>query len=244
MTSETGNPRPDSRRNARQERQESPVAGFTMVELMVTIALIVFLMGMLGMMTGSYLEKASIARTEALIARVSLVIDQYHSKVGGFPTDGLDGNDLITEEGSILTGGAALTFTLSQPLILTRTKPNGEIRVIGEDPPMIEFRSDELSAASDGDETARQVLDAWGEPVHYDDVSKGDSGYSPQSDGESHLDWDDDVQVHSEDPRDVGEGTIGTGPQNTKQFDIWSHGSSGHSSEESYEDLISNWQEG
>ncbi|MDE0959460.1 MAG: hypothetical protein OSB09_01620 [Planctomycetota bacterium] len=237
MTSVTGNLQMTSIRSG-----ESQSAGFTMVELLVTISLIVFLMSMLAVGAGKYLETASVARTEALIARVSLLIDSYHSKVGAFPTDGLDGNDLITTDGSFLTGGAALTYTLTQPLILTRTMSNGEIRIVGDEPPMGDFRSDELSPPSDGDTEARQLLDAWAEPIHYDDVSAGEKSYSPQSDGESHLDWDDEESVHSEDPRDVGEATIGTGPQNIKQFDIWSHGSSGHTTDELYDDLISNWE--
>lgn len=239
MTSVTGSPKPKLIRST-----DAQSAGFTMVELLVTIALIVFLMSMLAVGAGKYLESASVARTEALLARLSLLIDGYHSKVGAFPIDGLDGDDLITRDGTYLTGGAALTYRMTQPVIYTRTQPNGEIRVIGEEPPLGEFRNDELSPPSDGDTEAIQLLDAWGEPIHYDNVKAGDRGYSPQSDGESHLDWDDEESVHSEDPRDVGEGTIGTGPQNTEQVDIWSHGSSGHTSDESYDDLISNWPKG
>ena len=213
-----------------------------MVELLVTISLIVILMSMLAVGTASYLKSAENARTESIIKRVSLYIDTYHSKYGGYPTDGLDGDDLITPEGSYLTGGAALTYTLTQPILITKTLPNGEVRVLGKEEPIGEFRSDEISAASEGDDAARQILDAWYEPIHYDDVSKGIDGYSPQSDGETHLDWDEDEFTHSEDPRDLGERSIGTGPQHIEEYDIWSHGSSGHTPEELYEEMLSNWQ--
>ncbi|NRA75749.1 MAG: hypothetical protein HRU16_07370, partial [Planctomycetes bacterium] len=129
-------------------------------------------------------------------------------------------------------------------MILTQKQANGEIRIIGEEPAIGEFRSDELSAPADDDEDARQLLDAWYEPIHYDAVSGGEISFSPQGLGETHLGWDDDEQVHSDDPREVGEGTDGLGPQNTNGFDIWSHGVGGHTEEESYEDLIRNWQGG
>lgn len=231
MTSVTGNPNSVGSRS-----MAGSVAGFTMVELLVTIALIVFLMSMLAVGAGRYLESASGARTEALISRVSLLIENYHSVTGDYPSDGLEGSDVITSDGTYLTGGAALTFALTQPLVLTERQPNGELRTIGQEPAIGDFRTDELSAPSDGDGQARQLLDAWGEPIHYDDVSNGDSAFNSQDLGETHLDWDEDFQVHTEDPR--------LEPQNTNEYDIWSHGSSGHSEEESIEDLIKNWQGG
>lgn len=215
-----------------------------MVELMVTIALIVFLMSMLAVGAGRYLKTASNARTMALIQRVGLLIEKYHSITGDYPSDGLDGIDVITTDGTYLFGGAALTYAMTQPMILTQKQANGEIRIIGEEPAIGEFRSDELSAPADDDEDARQLLDAWYEPIHYDAVSGGEISFSPQGLGETHLGWDDDEQVHSDDPREVGEGTDGLGPQNTNGFDIWSHGVGGHTEEESYEDLIRNWQGG
>lgn len=231
MTSATGNSGISTTRSA-----AGSSAGFTMVELLVTIALIVFLMSMLAVGAGRYLESASAARTEALIARLSLLIENYHSITGDYPPDGLDGADVITSEGTYLTGGAALTHAMVQPLILTEELSSGQTRVIGQNPPIGDFRTDELSAASFGDGEARQLLDAWGEPIHYDNVSNGDDSFSAQDLGETHLDWDDDYQVHSDDPR--------LEPQNTNEYDIWSHGSSGHTEEESIEDLIRNWQGG
>ncbi len=245
MTSATGSSEnADRRPEGRVIQRFRASQGFTMVELLVTISLIVFLMGMLAVGAGRYLESASKARTMALIQRLSLIIEKYHSISGDYPSDGLDGIDVITTDGTFLFGGAALTHALTQPMILTQKRANGEIRIIGEEPAIGEFRGDELSAPSDGDKDARQLLDAWGEPIHYDSVAGGEISFSAQGLGDTHLDWDEDEQVHSEDPREVGEGTDGIGPQNTNGYDIWSHGSSGHSEEESYDDLITNWQGG
>ncbi|MAW78180.1 MAG: hypothetical protein CMJ95_12460 [Planctomycetes bacterium] len=231
MTSATGSPE-----SYRSRSEIVFSAGFTMVELLVTISLIVFLMSMLAVTFGPMLKRADQANTTALISRVSLLIDGYHSVTGNFPSDGLEGRDVITSEGTFLTGGAALTFALTQPLILTEKQANGDIRVIGEEPAIGEFRSDELSRPSDGDAEARQILDGWAEPIHYDDVSNGDKSFNPQDLGETHLDWDDEIQVHSLDPREH--------PQNNNEYDLWSHGSSGHTEEEVIEDLIKNWQGG
>ncbi|MBA4683632.1 MAG: type II secretion system protein [Planctomycetes bacterium] len=214
-------------------------AGFTMVELLVTISLIVFLMSMLAVGAGRYLENTSAKATEALIARISLNLGTYKGITGSFPPDGLDGVDVITEEGTPLTGGAALTLALTQPMKLTR-KVGGEVRIVGENPPIGDFRSDELYVTEE-DPDACQILDAWANPLHYDNVMGGDEAFSPQSLGETHLDFDEDLYTHMEDSREIEDLTGVLGPQNTNEYDIWSHGSSGHEDTEEYEDYITNW---
>ncbi len=237
MTSATG-----SLRNKVSEEKfcQDSSAGFTMVELLVTISLIVFLMSMLAVGAGRYLENTSTKATEALIARIELNIQQYKGLTGGYPSDGLDGVDVITDEGTPLTGGAALTLALTQPMRLTQ-KINGEIRVIGEEPPLGDFRSDELYVTEE-DSDAREILDAWANPLHYDNVNGGEEAFSPQSLGETHLDFDEDIYVHMEDPREIEELSGFTGPQNANEFDLWSHGSSGHEKEEQYQDYITNYE--
>jgi len=56
-------------------------AGFTMVELLVTISLIVFLMSMLAVGAGRYLENTSAKATEALIARIGLNLGTYNGSL-------------------------------------------------------------------------------------------------------------------------------------------------------------------
>ncbi|MAJ27822.1 hypothetical protein CBD41_00285 [bacterium TMED181] len=220
--------------------QVASQAGFTMVELLVTISLIVFLMSMLAVGAGRYLENTSAKATEALIARIELNLQQYKGITGAFPPDGLDGKDVTTEEGTPLTGGAALTLALTEPMRLTR-KINGEVRVIGEEPPMGDFRSDELYVTEE-DSAAKEILDAWANPLHYDNVNGGEEAFSPQSLGETHLDFDEDLYIHMEDPREIEELSGIIGPQNSNEYDIWSHGSSGHEDTEQYEDYITNWE--
>ena len=237
MTSVTGNQRKGAVLKASARLS---TAGFTMVELLVTISLIVFLMSMLAVGAGRYLENTSAKATEALIARIELNLQQYKGTTGSYPSDGLDGDDVITEDGTPLTGGAALTFALTQPMKLTR-EINGEVRVVGENPALGDFRSDELYVTEE-DADARQILDAWTNPLHYDNVNGGDEAFSAQSLGETHLDFDEDVFVHMEDPREIEELSGFTGPQNTNEYDIWSHGSSGHEDTEEYADYITNWE--
>ena len=226
-------------RKALRQNRFAATAGFTMVELLVTISLIVFLMSMLAVGAGRYLETSSAKATQALIDRIELNLGEYKGITGAYPADGLDGVDVITDEGTPLTGGAALTLALTQPMKLTR-KINGEIRVVGENPPIGDFRSDEMYVTEE-DSDARQILDAWANPLHYDNVNGGEEAFSPQSLGETHLDFDEDLYTHMEDPREIEDLTGVLGPQNTNEYDIWSHGSNGHEESEEYSDYISNW---
>ncbi|HCW43726.1 MAG: type II secretion system protein [Planctomycetia bacterium] len=234
MTLETG-------KGVVRPAQLQNTSGFTMVELLVTISLIVFLMSMLAVGAGRYLENTSAKATEAQIARIQLYVQEYKSLLGSYPPDGLDGIDVTTEEGTPLTGGSALSHALLNPMLLTMRLPNGEIRVTGEQPPIGEFRSDELYVTEE-DSEALEIVDSWRNPLHYDNVQRGDKSFSPQSFGETHLDWDDDMFTHMEDSREIEEISGVVGPQNLGEYDIWSHGSSGHESDEAYSDYISNWE--
>lgn len=215
-----------------------------MVELMVVISVIVVLMAMLAMTAGGLQTRANVAATDGLLQRIGLFIDQYHGKRGTYPADGIDGA-VITEEGTPVQSGSALAFALTQPILDRERLPTGEFRVVSSEPAVGEFKGDELSEPFADDKNARELLDTWGLPLHYDNLEGGRSAYSPQNEGEVHLFWDDleiDGAVHNLDPREL-DGVATSGPQNIEEYDLFSHGPDGHTEEELPEECIGNWDQ-
>ncbi|MFQ5653602.1 MAG: type II secretion system protein [Planctomycetota bacterium] len=224
------------RRSAGGDRRRS---GFTMVELLIVIALIVFLVALVVVNAGDLRNRAKRESVKSLIQRLGMQLETYHSKVGPYPSDGFD-TPVETPQGTRLKSGAALTFALLQPIQLTQRLPNGDLRVLGTEEPVAEFADNDLSEAIDDDRDARELLDAWGNPLHYDNLEGGASAYSVQDDGSAHLH---EPLAHAFDPREQeGEGVELTGPQNPGEYDLWSHGSSGHTDDEKATDTIGNWE--
>ena len=220
-------------------RSSSHSGGFTLVELLVVISIIIFLITMLAMTARGLLKRANIAATDSLLQRIGLFIDNYHGKTGSYPADGID-EALITDEGTPLQSGSALGYILRQPIRHREKLPTGEFRIVSSEQAVGEFTGDELGEIFEGDGNARELIDSWGIPLHYD---AGISSYSPQNEGDVHLFWDDlldEGAVHNLDPREL-DAVATSGPQNIGQYDVWSHGSDGHNEEELPEDAISNW---
>lgn len=217
-------------------------SGFTMVELMVVISVIVVLMAMLAMSAGGLQRRANVAATDGLLQRTGLFIDSYHGKTGSYPADGID-RAVITEEGTPVQSGSALAFALTRPILNREKLPTGEYRVVSSEPAVGEFKGDELSEPFAEDPGARELVDTWGIPLHYDNLEGGRNAYSPQNEGDVHLFWDDlefDGAVHSLDPREL-DGVATSGPQNIGEYDLFSHGGEGHTEDELPEECIGNW---
>ena len=176
-------------------------------------------------------------RTQSLIERVGLALESYHSNTGGYPSDGIE-SPIETAEGTRLMSGAALTFALTEPLIQTRRNAAGKLVIIGESEPLLDLAKSELTEPLDGDKQAVEMLDAWGNELHYDNLS-GDRGrFDEQGDGSFHLS---DLEDHEDDPR-MTEVVIRDGAQNTGKFDLWSHGLDGHSPEAKMESTLANFE--
>jgi prepilin-type N-terminal cleavage/methylation domain-containing protein len=68
----------------RQPRLRTP-RGFTLVELLVVISIIVILIGILIPVIGGVRKSAYVANTKALIAQLTAQIDSYHNDFRGYP---------------------------------------------------------------------------------------------------------------------------------------------------------------
>ena len=67
--------------------------GFTLLEVLVVIAIIAVLASITVGGIGFYKRKAAESKTEVFIASVSQALDEYKSDEGVYPTDGADGSE-------------------------------------------------------------------------------------------------------------------------------------------------------
>lgn len=213
------------------------VSGFTLIELLVVITLVLALMGIMATWGLKYLERGYIARTQSLITRLVLECEQLKERTNRFPSDGFD-SEVETESGTKLTSGAALVFALSQPVKLTRVTASGRQEEIGMADPIGNVLESELELHPE-DEQAAEVLDAWGWPLFYDNVAKGESAFTEQESLDTHLGFSSDSFLP--DPRTDPKLVERTGLQNTRGVDIWSFGPQGNSEDASPGDYVGNW---
>ncbi|MFN0057991.1 MAG: type II secretion system protein [Planctomycetota bacterium] len=206
--------------------------GFTLIELMVVISIMLVLASLVFVGIRSAYAKARISRSKSLIERLATATTEYQSTVGSYPPDGID-SAVVTPDGTRLMSGAALTFALTSPRPKFRRLATGELQLTGEEEAVLELGKKDYMTM-DGDDLAREVVDAWSQPVHYDNVQ---GGYNEQSDESFHLIV---FPGHGKDARE-SEFVAQKGPQNIGRFDIWSHGVSGHSIDENPKFAITNW---
>jgi prepilin-type N-terminal cleavage/methylation domain-containing protein len=214
--------------------------GFTLVELMVVMAIIVALFALVAVSVGGLQGKAAQRATEAMIRKVEQYLDDYKRRTGSFPPDGID-SQVTNEEGTPIQGSACLYYFLSKkPIPLVEIRAGKKI--ITELPPIGTFLESELGPASSEYPGARELIDGWRNPIHYDNTQDGE--FRPQR-GRVHLPPIDDEE-HPQDPRD---GTYDVGKDHAVQkmgvqsdsYDLWSYGEQGHEVKELNSLPIASW---
>lgn len=220
MTLGTGDPRLLS------GRRDPSRGGFTLVEIMVVMAIVVMLFGLVAVSLSQYLGKASRSATQALILKLEQYVDAYHSLKGEYPPDGVD-TVVRTEDGFQIQGSACLYYLLSRPVV-TIEKIGGRPQK-REHPAIAAFKASELGPEDPDMPGVRELIDGWGTPIHYDNTEDGK--FRPQR-GEVHIPPIPDDE-HPPDPRDGslvvdGEPAVSREGIQGKGFDIWSHGEQGH----------------
>lgn len=210
--------------------------GFTMVELLVTISIIVTLMALLMASAAGWRARADRAKAESQLQMIQLALENYHSKIGSFPPDGFD-REVRTPDGTLLYSAAALTYALEEPLVVTELLPNGKLREHRTDEVILTFDEGDLFVDPD-DPQAREVVDPWDNAFHYDSLAGGADAFSEQDSCDIHLKRCDS---HGIDPRQAAELVETPGAQNTGQFDLWSAGAHGHSAESDPSEAITTW---
>lgn len=95
---------PSSARSAR---------GFTLIEILIVMGIMVTLTALIAMGMGIAKEKARQKATRALISKIKIALESYHSEFRDFPPDGYDPGEL-TPLG--MKGTSALIYYLCRPL--------------------------------------------------------------------------------------------------------------------------------
>lgn len=229
MTSETGRlVRLASRRGAR-------IAGFTMVEVLMVVSIIILLASMLTVAVLSQRKKAAKQATQALFTRLEAAIDSYKELTGHYPADGFD-TEVTNDEGTPIRGSACLQYFLTRETRV-ETKVSGVSRIRKYDPVM-ELKDGELTEPNEDFPGAREIIDGYGRPIHYDNTEDGE--FRAQ-DGSAHIEL---LEFHPEDPRMNTDqlAVIEGGVQNPGKYDLWSHGEGGHSDSKDLRTTIGNWK--
>jgi prepilin-type N-terminal cleavage/methylation domain-containing protein len=156
-------------------------SGFTLVEILIVMAIVGILASLVLLAMGTIQKQAKDKATEALVERLNLHISDYYRLSGKLPDDG---NDTVFErEGVRLKGSAALYWQLTNPV-------TEKIVVAGE---VIENDREPVAIFSSGntmkEESIVYLIDAHGEKLHYDNLStqkrndpESDPGHSTEPD--------------------------------------------------------------
>lgn len=225
--------------------------GFTLIEMLVVISILVLLFGLFLGAAMRLVGQARKRATVALLHKLNLQIEEYRDTTGSYPPDGLDPEEPVVDAqtGTALYATASIYRSLTEPLEMIRQGPGGQ-RGMQEVvlPPIVEkFQSDHLIRSTEYP-GLYEIADGFGTPMHYDRL-QGAKSFSPQDKGLVHLDpplW------HPPDPRGVDPSTIPEppvtemGPQHPGRYDLWSHGPHGHSDPDRWHDAylgetLGNW---
>ena len=123
-------------------------SGFTLIEILVVMAIVITLVALLASGLGTAREKAKNKSSKALIGRVKSALENYFSEFRDYPPDGYDGEPGWTYTGAppnvtginvgvpprSMRGTAALMYFLCRPLIKIsymgpdKTDPRNEVR--------------------------------------------------------------------------------------------------------------------
>jgi len=219
----------DSRRNA----------GFTLIEIIVVMAIIVVLVGLVLVSARGILGKGYQRNTEARIRMIEDHLEKYRELTGKYPPDGFDSPEK-NDQGTKIYGSACLQYFLNRPVRVER-KIAGRLE-IDEHPAIYQFNQSELAKESPDAPGAREIVDGWGTGFHYDNTEDG--RFEPQTHA-SHLP-EADEETHPEDPRTGdfsvdGKNAVEKPGIQKKGFDLWSHGEQGHETSEAKAMPIATW---
>jgi prepilin-type N-terminal cleavage/methylation domain-containing protein len=215
--------RPHALRRPSAERRP-PSAGFTLVELLAVISIIVMLMGLGIFGIIRYRQRAFIEGSRGAIQKVRSALEEYRSVYAAYPPDGYDFP--VQGPGGIpIRGAQCLVHFLGRPT--KRLAEYGDERTVQELPPFLEVTADMLTGGGELDERLQdattEIKDAYGNAVFYDNTER-----DPRTNNAR-------LSLQGEaDPRAASGGRA----KSPGAFDLWSSGSN----VEDAVDDIGSWQ--
>src|SRR5262249_54831800 len=127
-------------------------AGFTFIELLIVIGIILFLLALIGVAAGAARERAAISTTPATRKRGSDALGRYHPEHHDYPSLPVAGdlNPDTCPYSTVVPLAADAAFWKGIDLETRMLEHSG-----------IDFKRDEL------DQTGKYVIDAWGNRLRY-----------------------------------------------------------------------------
>ena len=216
--------------------------GFTLVEILVVLAIIVLLFSLVTVNAASIFGKANLGATKAMVLRLETYLDSYRRTTGSYPPDGVD-SPVRNEDGTSLYATSSVQYHLTRPIVVEEI--TGSVKRLREYEAVVEtaFKSSELSRPDPDFENAFEIVDGWGIGFHYDNTSDG--RFRAQR-GDVHIPPLDDDE-HPPDPRSseflIEEKPAVPHPDDVQStgFDLWSHGEMGHEIDEKPNEPIASW---
>jgi len=156
----------------RAGRPLCPRKGFTLIEMLTVLTILVFLIAFFGRRFVQMGNKARINATQQLINKIGTALALYQAECHALPPDTGYGQSLGTQTSGtppvVTYDSGSLWRYLAQPVVKVITHPNGkEKRQLG---PYTTFKYDpsgytELQPYDHG--KSYYVVDAWGRPIGY-----------------------------------------------------------------------------
>ena len=145
--------------------------GFTILELLTVIGIILFLMAFLAGVFLRYTKQAKVKATQKLLERIGIGLERYYADFRAYPPDTGYGlaketkKDIINKVEVVLYDSGSLWRYLGQELVKRRTDGSVE-KNCG---PYVDFRQEELVEYTDGAHVGKSyyVVDTWNSPVGY-----------------------------------------------------------------------------
>lgn len=210
-------------------------AGFTIVEVLMVVAVIAILFTLIMVASTSLRRKANREATRALIGKIRDALEDYKQATGSYPPDGFD-SEVKNSQGTPIWGSACLHEFLCHERT-SEEVVGGQVRRVTH-PPLLVFAAREMKEHAEFP-GAFEITDGFGFALHYDNTENGQ--YDPLKQSEQpHLEAEED---HAPDPRDDPAAVRTHGrPQRQGAYDLWSHGSpNGHALDGDARDVIATW---
>lgn len=130
--------------------------GFTLMELLIVIGVVVFLMAAIFAGAAHLRDSARRNKTKTLLEKVLNGLESYKLQYHAYPPDSY----------SSMTGNAALNFFMTTTFRNTPNTANGEVYSAVDMGPLLKFDTSETSKGL--------IIDAWGQPLHYERIAQED----------------------------------------------------------------------